>query len=255
MTSRLFVHSLSEQWDIWYQQQPGRSLAAVEQRALGEVLQQLFGYHLLQVGGANIIDLTSSSPILNKVRLDPEISVNFRGLQVQGDTEELPFLSKTFDVIVLPHVLEFAKHPLQLLQEAYDLLIAGGYVVILGFNPRSLWKISKAFSKQENVVPWQGTFIRYGKLRQWLTKLNLQVELYSTYFFRPAFKKSQLLKQTLFMEAVGQLCWASAGAVYVLVAQKVESGITLVGSPWQKEKRVIKAARAELGMGQNSENS
>ena len=41
--------------------------------------------------------------------------------------------------VVLPHVLEFEANPHQVLRESERVLIGEGHVVILGFNPWSLW--------------------------------------------------------------------------------------------------------------------
>ena len=75
------------------------------------------------------------------------------------------------------------------------------------------------------------------------------MESYNALFFRPPFLNAHRLQQTLFLEGVGQLCWPSYGAVYMIVAQKVESAVTMA-LPFKGVERVAaaKEAHPELGM-------
>ena len=193
-------NSVSERLDVWYKQEPGKSLALAEQQAMAETLHRLFGYYLLQIGGSNVVDLVSASPVLNKVRLDHEVSAVFRGLAVQGQPPVLPFLPKSFDIILLPHTLEFTEKPVELLHEAHELLIPGGHLIILGFNPFSLWGIMRGWRNKE--LAFTTKLIRFGQLHHWLNHFGLRVESYNALFFRPPFRRVNRLQRTLFLEGV-----------------------------------------------------
>ena len=52
---------------------------------------------------------------------------------------ELPIATQSIDLVVLPHVLEFADEPHQILREVDRVLMPEGRLVIVGFNPWSLW--------------------------------------------------------------------------------------------------------------------
>ncbi|WP_223717365.1 class I SAM-dependent methyltransferase, partial [Escherichia fergusonii] len=55
------------------------------------------------------------------------------------DFHALPFPANSLDLVVLPHALELASDPHETLREVERVLVPEGRVVILGFNPASLW--------------------------------------------------------------------------------------------------------------------
>jgi len=63
-------------------------------------------------------------------------------VQVETDYTALPFAAASIDLVLLPHVLEFASNPHQVLREVERVLVPEGQVVIAGFNPISLFGLS-----------------------------------------------------------------------------------------------------------------
>lgn len=230
------MNSLSEQLDCWYQQELGRCLVAAEKHALDNVIKNLFGYYIVQINGPNVVNFLSASPILNKVRMDEEMSAGFRGWQVRATRHNLPLVPKSVDVIVLPHVLEFSSTPHEILKNTYQSLVLGGRVVILGFNPISLWGVMKNW---RNHLPSDFNWMRQGKLIRLLSRLGFGIEHTETTFYRPAFLSEKNLDRSLFMEAIGPLCWSNAGAVYIIVAQKVKSAVTFIQAPAFKRRKIF----------------
>src|ERR1019366_694210 len=53
--------------------------------------------------------------------------------------EALPFDAASLDLVVLPHALELARDPHRTLREVERVLVPEGRVLIIGFNPASLW--------------------------------------------------------------------------------------------------------------------
>src|SRR5690625_7142418 len=53
--------------------------------------------------------------------------------------EALPFETQSIDLILLPHVLENAYDPHQVLREVERVLVTEGRVIITGFITLSLW--------------------------------------------------------------------------------------------------------------------
>lgn len=235
--------TLSEQFDVWYQSEPGRTLLEAEKRAIDKALNSLFGYFLVQIGGANIVDFLKSSSILHKVRLDHQISARFKGSQVQMSNMDLPLLHKSVDVIVLPHVLEFVDHPEKLLSACYDALIPSGRIIILSFNSKSLWGMARQWRKN---LPELNTFLRVNKIKKQLSRLGLITEREQIIFYRPPFSSKKALERSMFLEAIGPLCWTMYGAISIIVAQKVKSTATMLQAPLFKEaKTKVKAATPE----------
>jgi SAM-dependent methyltransferase len=99
-----------------------------------------------------------------------------RGKQIAValDFAELPFASQSLDLVVLPHVLEFAAEPHQVLREVERVLIPEGQVIICGFNPASLWGARQGWARRRQPLPAAaGEFISMPRMKDWLKLLNL----------------------------------------------------------------------------------
>jgi SAM-dependent methyltransferase len=186
-------------------------LLKAEKQQLNGVLERLFGYYLVQLGGPVKFDLLQASPIRCRIRVSPEINTDFPGLIVNSTFEDLPFASNTIDVVFLPHILEFSAHPERILQEVQRVLIPEGYIIILGFNPYSLWGLSKIKA---------GRFHSAALLCKWLDRNGLRVIDKRSLFFRPPLANDRLQAKLLFLESMGQLCWSSCGAVTMIMGKK-----------------------------------
>ena len=66
---------------------------------------------------------------------------------VETDYAALPFAAGSVDLVVLPHVLEFAANPHQVLREVERVLVPEGHVVIAGFNPVSLFGLKRMLAE------------------------------------------------------------------------------------------------------------
>ncbi len=87
---------------------------------------------------------------------------------------------------MLPHTLELARDPHQTLREVERVLVPEGRVVIVGFNPASLWglrqglgrvRLGLGLGKQRPLfLPATGEFLGYRRLRDWLRLLSFEVE-------------------------------------------------------------------------------
>ncbi len=195
-----------------------------ELSGLSSVLPKIFGYYIVQAGGP--VGLLSASSIHNHIILNPPASTLYGNLSaIKCNLDELPFLPESVDTMVLFHTLEFSKNPKAVLHEAYSAIINDGYLIILGFNPRSLWGVSKWLRRKKDSI-WSGNWINPGKLRHWLTNLGFHVGDYQTCYFRPSSRKTEKL---LFMEGLGQILWPYCGASYMFVAHKTATIITPVG--------------------------
>ncbi len=127
--------------------------------------------------------------------------------------------------MLLFHILEFAKKPQEIIKEAYDAIIKGGSLIVLGFNPQSLWGLSRLLRHRKTSI-WSGSWISPNKLRHWLVNAGFQVGDYQTFYFRPPTKKTERM---LFMEGIGQIFWPYCGASYMFVAHKTTEIVASIG--------------------------
>ncbi|MEQ8232722.1 MAG: methyltransferase domain-containing protein [Gammaproteobacteria bacterium] len=222
----------------WYRREPGAFVAATESHLLGNVLPDLFGFHIVQLGCHHVDDLLRSSRISHKVRVElgghPDEPVQLRCAE-----DALPLAASTVDVLVLPHVLEFADDPRRVLREAQRVLIGEGHLVVLGFSPWSWYGFSSLFLRWHGHAPWNGHFISTTRLKDWLQLLGFDIVALEHAGFRPPLRNGRLNRTTAFLERVGARLWPALGNFYVLVGKKRVEGVTPLRVSWKQRRRLL----------------
>jgi SAM-dependent methyltransferase len=159
--------------NLWLRSPRGRRLLALEERELQRVLPDLFGRHILQIGnwgrGQRLLD---SADMLHRAVLgtvhDPESNSVI-------EPERLPIEARTVDAILLPHTLEFSSAPHQVLREVDRVLSDRGRLLILGFNPWSLWGLRSQLGLGYRAFPAGARFYSTRRLGDWLELLGFEV--------------------------------------------------------------------------------
>ena len=216
----------------WYGSYLGRLLARAEREALDALLPDLFGYHLVQLGGHGE-NLCENSRISHCMVLD-ERAHSETGLL--ADNAALPFASESVDVVVMPHSLEFHPNPHAILREVDRILIPEGHVVILNFNPLSLWGLTRLLLGWRKQMPWRGQYYRRARLRDWLSLLGFDYVYGRQIFFRPPIQHEKTMQKLEFMESFGQRIMPLFAGVTIMLARKRTSTLTPIGPRWRKEK-------------------
>ena len=156
--------------DGWLKSPAGIYVRQWEQACLDELTADIFGYNAVQVGLPQI-DALAANRMANKWQAATRMSnldelalaAGNKQIAVALDFAELPFASQSLDLVVLPHVLEFAAEPHQVLREVERVLIPEGQVIICGFNPASLWGLRQGVRRitRSPYLPVAGEFISY----------------------------------------------------------------------------------------------
>lgn len=214
----------------------GRYVLDWEQAHLDAAVADIFGYHALQLGLPEIDALRENRMPLRVCaadrRLVPESarSVGAR-VAVVNRYEELPFATHSVDLVVLPHILEFADEPHQVLREVDRVLVPDGHIVITGFNPASLWGLRQFLTRvgMKPFLPREGQFIALPRLKDWLKLLSFEVNRGRFGCYVPWVRSDTWLAHWMFMEKSGDRWWPVLGSVYLLTAVKRVRGMRLVG--------------------------
>jgi SAM-dependent methyltransferase len=203
----------------WFETPLGQYLLERERAYLDEVTPDIFGFHALQLGMGEV-DLLRENRITHKMRIGASGPVD-----VLAKCPELPIATQSIDLVVLAHVLEFADEPHAVLREVDRVMMPEGHLVILGFNPWSLWGLRSALGFSREQYPWNGRFVSL------------------------PFDSERWRRRFAFMEPAGDRWWAVGGAVYMLQAIKRVRGMRIITPAWQektaREKALVAAAKRQ----------
>jgi SAM-dependent methyltransferase len=217
----------------WFAQSPGRSLLAVESHALRAVWPSLFSKVAVQLGCAGPVDLLEACNAQVRTLLDLPGVPGAAATRVYGVPEQLPFDSRSVDLMLLPHTLEFSDDPHQVLREVSRALTPEGHVVILGFNPFSLWGMWRLLRRRRAGAPWNGHFLQLARIKDWLKLLDFDIARGSMLYYRPPLASETAMDRLRFLDKAGDRWWPMAGAVYLLVAKKRVVGMTPLRPEWR----------------------
>lgn len=217
----------------------GSYVRAWEQARLDALTADIFGFNALQIGLPEIGALQANR-MPHRWLTDTHVSMEMRDtspIVVAHDFTELPFASQSIDLVVLPHVLEFAAEPHQVLREVERVLIPEGQVIVCGFNPASLWGGRQAIGRLTGAhfLPQNGEFIHLPRLKDWLKLLNMEVNRGHFGCYAPPCATEKWLNRFSFMEKAGDRWWPYFGAVYIVQAVKRIKGMRLIGPAWTRQ--------------------
>lgn len=226
----------------WLESPAGNYVRNWEQACLEELTADIFGFNATQIGLPQIDALRGSRmphTWLTDMQLPvPGYNNDLKPLVAIQEFEELPYASASIDLIVLPHVLEFAAEPHQVLREVERVLIPEGQLIICGFNPWSLWGSRQMLGRLSDAyfLPQNGEFIGLPRIRDWLKLLNMEVGSGCFGCYAPPCESEKWLNRFAFMENAGERWWPVLGAVYVVQAIKRVKGMRLIGPAWKTKK-------------------
>ena len=255
----------------WLQTAPGRYLLAWEQDRLDHAVPDAFGFHALQLGlpqldglranrmphrwvASDALHVPEPLPLPAPPPADDTIAPPpspHEPLALHCEFDALPFPSASIDLVVLPHALELARDPHDMLREVERVLVPEGRVVVTGFNPASLWALRQRAGRIRQglgigrgtslYLPRAGEFIGYWRARDWLRLLGFHIEGGRFGCWRPAVTSTRWLERWAWMDRVGERWWPVLGGVYVIVAVKRVRGMRLVGLAKQPARKAAAA--------------
>jgi SAM-dependent methyltransferase len=165
----------------WWECSLGRALLAAESELLGEALEDVFGWELLQIGAwGSARELLAGSRTRRQSLIAAAAFPG--GADIIARPSLLPVLGDCVDAVLLPHTLEFTPDPYAVLREVDRVLVSEGQLLVLGFRPWSLWGMRARWSRS-GFPPGMRRVLSEGLLREWLVLLGFEVVAMRRYLY------------------------------------------------------------------------
>ncbi len=167
----------------WYQTPRGKLLRELEadyiQRSITVSCQQT----ILQVGGLGWEnEFIDCSLYKHYIILDAKNLGCNEAVKIQAKAYHLPLQCDSVDMIILPHLLEFDAYRFQTIREVERVLKPEGIILILNFNPWSVWIRYQYLWDKKMADSWGGHFISRSRTVDWLKLLNFEIGSTSHFF-------------------------------------------------------------------------
>ncbi|WP_394393176.1 class I SAM-dependent methyltransferase [Shewanella woodyi] len=219
------AQSLSPQ--LWSQLPCGDQIKSLIEHTLTPWWPKVFGYHMLNLGALSAELDMPDLPIGRRFSL-----FDGEGASIRAEFTALPIQNSVIDAVVMNMLLEFEPDPYKLLRETDRVLISGGYLFIIGFNPLSPAFIGKLLPKYQQQQPWSGRFFMPSRVKDWLGLLGYQVISDERFLYHHLL--SDIKSESIWQDAL-QAWLPSSGSLYLIVARKLESPLTPI-----HEKRKVR---------------
>ena len=231
--------------DDWYLGETGQYLLNELEEKISPILSTTFGYYSLQIGCPGIAGRLQES-----CRVKHQFTLDDLGLpaKVHANPSMLPIASDSVDLVILMHHLSNTGEPHAVLREAFRILIPEGKLVIIDFNPASLWGLRNFFQSWLEHVPFKGHFYTARRIDDWMRLLGFDQDLFYRVGYLPPIQKPSITRHMSWLEKGSRNWLPVLGALNLLVYSKNISPLTPVRHRWVTRKLLPgKIARPSVG--------
>jgi SAM-dependent methyltransferase len=221
----------------WWETPIGRALLAAESELLGEALEDVFGWELLQVGAwGSGRELLAGS----RTRRQSLIAgAAFCGsANILARPSQLPVMGDCIDAALLPHTLEFAPDPYAVLREVDRVLVGEGQLLVLGFRPWSLWGMRARWSRS-GFPPGMRRVLSERLLREWLVLLGFEVVAARRYLYLSPWSRGLARGEGTGRMLRAGLTYPLPAGAFLLKARKRVYTLTPVRARFREKPAVI----------------
>lgn len=221
----------------WFESDLGAHVLSAERSLLDARLPELYGFHLMQLGVNDRVVLGESSMIRHRFVL---ARTPVQGAIACASPEQLPIEDSSVDVVILHHVLEFSTQPHQLLREAARVVVPHGHLLVLGFNPWSLFGLRAALSRRITACPvWQGARLGTRRVSDWLELLDFAIADVQHRVHQPPLDQARILARLGAVDRAAARWRLPGGAIYMIHARKQLGRLTPVrNARWAMRPRL-----------------
>ena len=159
-----------------YQTPRGKLLQTMEGQYINRCITTSCKQRQLQIGGLGWEDqFVDCSLYRNYVILDYKNVGSASAQRVNAKAYKLPIKTESMDLVIVPHLFEFDAHRFKTMREIDRVLKPGGELVVLNFNPLSLYVRLQFLWDKKLGESWRAHFISRARVLDWLKLLNFEV--------------------------------------------------------------------------------
>jgi hypothetical protein len=230
----------------WLRTPVGQRVHSLERKYVGEALQHVFGWQLLQIGewgsGSDSEGLLAESRTQQKTVIARQLESVKNGTpaktgRVVSRIDALGIASDSVDAVLLPHTLEQEADPHAVLREVERILMGDGQLIVLGFRPMSSWGLRHLVARS-GYPPGAERLLSEWRVRDWLKLLGFEIVDARRFLFTGPWGKAAPRSQRFF-EIVGSKTWPFLAGAYMLKARKRIYSVTPIRLRWRTRTGVV----------------
>ena len=233
--------------DDWYLSETGQYLLNELGEKINPILATTFGYYSLQIGcTGSAAQIQESCRVKHLFTLD-DLGT---GAEIRATPSMLPIATDSVDLVILMHHLSNTGEPHAVLREAFRILIPEGKLVIIDFNPVSLWGLRHFLQGWLEYVPFNGHFYTAKRIDDWMRLLGFDQLCHYRVGYLPPIQKTSVTRHLTWLEKGTRKWLPLLGALNLLVYSKSISPLTPVRHRWVARKLLQgKIPRPSVGRG------
>jgi SAM-dependent methyltransferase len=226
--------------DRWLESPLGAAVLTLEQRLLQDELADVVGFELLQIGRwGDSTNLCAGARTQHRTLVAPDAS---SPCAIRAQFDALPIATNSVEAVLLPHTLEHAPRPHQLLREVERVLVGEGNVVICAFSPWGPWGV-RHYLARGDFPPHSTRLLSEQRTRDWLTLLGFEIVAARRYLFAPPWTQSMFgLRPESWLETQGPLLAAPLAGAYLLKARKRVHALMPIRPAWTSRPVLVGGA-------------
>jgi len=231
------ARSVQKELEHWFQSNIGRNLIASQRPVIEHAIRRQFGVHLAEIGVSHRIPVGNSSNLGHHFHVLPAWEPDMPNNVLVSDSNEIAIDHDMVDLVILHHALDFSADPHQTLREASRILKSSGNLLVVGFNPFSLWGIRRLLSRTR-AAPWNNRFISGSRVEDWLNLLDFKVSGLQYHFYAPPVNNQRAINGFRWLDKILNTK-VPLGAYYTIMAQKQVGGRIRIAPRWRNKAKVV----------------
>jgi len=227
--------------DHWLKSPLGAAVLALETRLLHDELADVVGFELLQIGcWGDPARLCEGARTQHRSCIAPDATGPGA---IRAHFDALPIATSSVEAVLLPHTLEHAPRPHELLREVDRVLVGEGNLVICAFNPWGTWGVRHHFASSGRFPPHAARLMSEHRTRDWLSLLGFEIVSARRYLFAPPWAQRMFgLREDSWLERRGPAIASPLAGAYLLKARKRVRSITPIRPAWTQRPVLVGSA-------------